>query len=144
MEGVVLPRGTVVPEREIALNFARSCGPGGQKVDTSATKVELRFHVDDSEALDEAQKARVQEALRNRITRGGELVLTASEHRSQERNREAVITRFAHLLGEAIQPPKPRRATRPSKQDKRRRLEAKRRQSEKKRLRRPPDPSSSG
>jgi ribosome-associated protein len=128
-----------IPESELEVGFARAGGPGGQHVNTSATKVELRWDVEASQALTAAQKARVRTALRNRITADGVLVLAASEHRSQARNRDAVIGRFANLVGEAIRPPKQRRPTRPPKAAKERRLEAKRQQSEKKALRRDPE-----
>ncbi len=129
-----------IPESEIELNFARSGGPGGQHVNTSATKVELRFDVDSSSALDDDQKRRIHDHLGNRITQDGVLILHASEHRSQSQNRRAAVGRFRNLLREALRPRKRRKATRPSRAAKERRLEAKRRRAEKKRLRRSPEP----
>jgi ribosome-associated protein len=139
MGEVRITRTLAIPERELEVSFARSGGPGGQHVNTSATKVELRFDVDASPTLSEMQKAKVRAHLANRITDDGVLVLTASEHRSQTRNREAVLARFATLLGDALKERRRRRPTRPSRAAKERRLADKRRQAEKKALRRDPD-----
>ena len=139
MEDIHVRPGLAIPGEEITLSFARSGGPGGQHVNTTATKVELRFDVEASRSLTDAQKAAVRQHLGRRVTGGGELLLEASEHRSQARNREAVLARFASLLAEALAPPPPpRRPTRPSRAAKQRRLESKRRRGERKRLRRPP------
>lgn len=138
MATIQLARGVTVPEEELEVRFARSGGPGGQHVNTSSTKVELRFDLDSTGALDPAQKERVREALGNRITKDGVLVLSSSEYRSQARNREAVLARFRTLVGDALRPAKTRRRTRPSRASKERRLEAKRRRSEKKALRQDP------
>lgn len=139
MTAIRLGGGVTVPEDELEVRFARSGGPGGQHVNTSSTKVELRFDLSGSPSLDDDQKRRVNAALGNRITKDGVLVLTSSEHRSQTRNREAVLARFATLVGDALRPPRQRRRTRPTRASKERRLEAKRRRSDTKALRRTPD-----
>lgn len=136
--GVRLSFGVSVPEAELDLRAVRAGGPGGQHVNTTDSKVELRWDVATSSALSPPQRARVRERLGPRLTRDGVLILTASEHRSQHRNREAVLARFRALVGEALTPPKTRRRTRPSRGAKERRLENKRRRAEIKRLRRPP------
>jgi ribosome-associated protein len=128
-----------IPDDELELSFSRSGGPGGQHANTSATKVELRWDLAASGALTEEQKHLVSERLASRLTTDGVLVLQSSEHRSQTRNREAVIARLHNLVTEALRPQRPRRPTRPSRAAKRRRLEDKRRTSEKKALRQPPD-----
>lgn len=135
---VELRRGVRVPDAELTLRTTRSGGPGGQHVNTTDSKVELRWSVRDSAALSEPQRARVLERLAPRLTTGGELILTASEHRSQHRNREAVLARFRAIVGEALEPPRPRRATRPSRASQQRRLAAKRQRGELKALRRRP------
>jgi ribosome-associated protein len=138
MADVQITRSVSVPEEELEVQFARSGGPGGQHANTSSTKVELRFDVDGSRALSEGQKARIRSRLGNRITKDGVLVLQSSEYRSQTRNREAVLARFANLLGDALRPTKQRKRTRPSRASKERRLEAKRRTGQKKALRQTP------
>lgn len=139
MTDVRLRRGVVVPERELEFRAARSSGPGGQSVNTTSSKVELRWNARDSEALTEAQRERVLDRLASRLTADGVLVLQGSEHKSQHRNREAVLARFQAIVDEALEPPKRRRRTRPTRAAKERRLERKRQRSEAKRLRKPPE-----
>ncbi|QBI19432.1 aminoacyl-tRNA hydrolase [Egibacter rhizosphaerae] len=138
-DGLPIRDGLVIPEPELSLSFARSGGPGGQHANTSATKVQLRFDVEGSPTLTEDQKARIRSALGHRMTIAGELVLEASEHRSQTRNREAVRGRLQTLLAEALTPQQPRRPTRRPRSAEARRLEHKRRRGERKRLRKPPE-----
>lgn len=139
MEPIHVRPGVTIPADEVGVSFARSGGPGGQHANTSATKVQLRFDVDASPSLSAEQKAAVRAHLGSRMTASGELLLEASEHRSQTRNRDAVLARFSSLLAEALAPPPPpRRPTRPSRGAKERRLQNKRERSERKRLRRPP------
>ncbi|MGH3309354.1 MAG: alternative ribosome rescue aminoacyl-tRNA hydrolase ArfB [Streptomyces sp.] len=108
-------RGAVsLPEAELVCRFTRSSGPGGQHVNTSDTQVELRFDLAATQVLPEVWKERALERLSGagRLVGadGGVLVVRASEHRSQWRNREAAATRMAALLAEATAPPpRPRR-----------------------------------
>lgn len=138
-DDLVLADGTTIAADELEVSFARSGGPGGQHVNTSATKVELRFDVAGSRSLDPAQKDRVTAALASRLTADGVLVLQAGEFRSQARNREAAVGRLGNLLDEALRPRRRRIPTRVPRAERRRRRERKRRRSERKRLRRPPD-----
>jgi ribosome-associated protein len=139
VSAVSLGRGVSVPESELELSAARSSGPGGQSVNTTSSKVELRWNVADSPALTEAQRARVMQRLASRLTNDGVLVLQGSEHKSQHRNRAAVLSRFRSIVGEALEPPKQRRRTRPTRGSKERRLQAKKHRGETKRLRKPPE-----
>ncbi len=135
----VTVRGTVIPPDELAWRFSRSPGPGGQSVNTSDTRVELSFDLAGSDALPPALKERALRALVGRMP-GGVVTVTASENRSQLRNREAAAARLSALLTEATAPPpNPRRPTRPSRAARERRLADKQRRSEVKRLRRPAD-----
>jgi ribosome-associated protein len=136
---VQLRRGVSVPEAELELRVSRSSGPGGQGVNTTDSKVELRWSVDETSALSDAQRARVRSRLANRITDDGVLILRSSEHRSQHRNREAVVARFRALVGEALEPPKTRKPTRRTRASKERRLRAKKHRGELKQLRKRPD-----
>jgi ribosome-associated protein len=129
-------RGSVViPEDELTWRFSRSSGPGGQSVNTTDSRVELSYDVAASTALGPVLKARAQERLAGRLT-NGVLTVSASEHRSQLRNREAAERRLVQTLRDAIAPPpRPRRRTKPTRAGVERRLKNKRERSEIKRLR---------
>ena len=140
MAEIRINRTTAVDDSEVTFTFARSGGAGGQHVNTSSTKVELRWNVDASAGVDDRQKALIHQRLGNRINAEGDLVLQSSEHRSQTRNREAVVARFANLLAEALRVQASRRPTKPTQAARRRRLDSKRRRAETKSLRRSPPP----
>jgi ribosome-associated protein len=124
----------VVPDAELQWRFSRSSGPGGQHVNTSDTQVELRFDVAASAVLPQVWKERALERLAGRLVDEGVLVVRASEHRSQWRNREAAAVRLGALLSEAVAPPpRARRATRPSRGVVERRLTDKKRRADVKR-----------
>jgi ribosome-associated protein len=120
--------GFVVPAAELLERFSRSSGPGGQGVNTTDSRVELRWRVLESPTLarlSEDRRLQVESALQDRLV-SGELIIVASEHRSQRQNRVAARNRLAEVLRQALlPPPPPRRATRPTKGSQRRRLEAK-------------------
>jgi len=129
-------RSVLVPERELRWRFSRSSGPGGQSVNTADSRVELSLDVRGTTALGPVQRARAEERLEDRLV-DGVLTVTASEHRSQLRNREAALQRLAEVLAAAIAPPpRPRRPTRPSRGSVERRLADKKRRSKTKKLRR--------
>lgn len=133
--GPGLPHGLVVPAAELVERFSKSSGPGGQSVNTTDSRVELEYDVAASPALTDTQRRRALSHLEGRLT-GGRLVVDASEHRSQHRNRVAARERLADLLRTALAPPPPaRRPTRPTKGSQRRRLEAKRQRGDTKSLR---------
>jgi len=135
----VTVRGRVIPPDELSWRFSRSPGPGGQSVNTTESRVELSYDLAGSDALPPALKERALRALAGRMP-GGVITVTASEHRSQLRNREAAADRMSGLLAEATAPPpRPRRPTRPSRAARERRLADKQRRSQIKRLRRPAD-----
>lgn len=139
MSGIRINRKVTVPESELEFRASRSGGPGGQGVNTTSSKVELRWNVDDSHALADWQRELLHERLGNRITDDGVLIIQASEERSQHQNRDAARSRFQALVKEAITPPKRRRKTKPSRASKRRRLEEKRHRGRIKKLRKPPE-----
>ena len=129
-------RSVLVPERELRWRFSRSSGPGGQSVNTADSRVELSLDLTRTTALGPVQRARVLERLSGRLV-DGVLTVTASEHRSQLRNREAARERLAGILGAAVAPPAPRRRpTRAGRGAVERRLADKRKRAETKRLRR--------
>jgi ribosome-associated protein len=133
----VIVRGTVIPPEELSWRFSRSPGPGGQSVNTAESRVELSYDLAGSDALPPTLKERALRALQGRMA-GGVITVTASENRSQLRNREAAAARMSALLTDATAPPPtPRRPTGPSRAARERRLADKQRRSEIKRLRRP-------
>ena len=132
-------RGAVIPADELSWRFSRSSGPGGQSVNTSDSRVELSYDLASSSALSPVLKERALRALHGRLV-DGVLTVSASEFRSQLRNREAAAERLAAVLTEATAPPpKPRRPTKPTRGSRERRLAAKQRRSQIKRLRRSTD-----
>jgi len=132
-------RGALIPQEELSWRFSRSSGPGGQSVNTTDSRAELSYDLAASDALDPVLKERALRALADRLV-DGVITVTASEHRSQLRNRQAAASRLAALLTEATAPPPAaRRPTRPSRAARERRLAEKQRRSELKRLRRSKD-----
>ena len=123
------------------MRATRAGGPGGQHVNTSATRIEVVWNVDRTVALDPATRARVRARLGSRVDSDGDVRVVASQSRSQYQNRLAAEARLASLVARALVAPKRRKPTAPTAASKRRRLEAKRRLSERKRMRRRPDVS---
>jgi ribosome-associated protein len=137
MRELAVSRSVVIPAHELAWRFSRSSGPGGQSVNTADSRVELSWDVATSEALSPMLRSRALDRLAGRLV-DGVLTVTASEHRSQLRNREAALARLADAVRSAIAPPlPPRKRTRPSAAARERRLVDKRRRGEVKRLRQP-------
>jgi ribosome-associated protein len=125
-----------IPAAELSWRFSRSGGPGGQGVNTTDSRVELSWDLAGSQVLPPVLRDRAVERLGGRLI-NGVLTVTAAEHRSQLRNREAAAARLAGLVAGAIAPPpRTRRATRPSRGATERRLADKKRRSETKRNRR--------
>jgi ribosome-associated protein len=118
--------------KEFEFRTSRSGGPGGQNVNKVSSKVELRFHVLNSELLTEAEKALIQERLANYLTNEGYLQLICQEARSQLTNKETCIKKFYELLKRAFAKQKVRKPTRPSHAARQERLAGKKQLSEKK------------
>ncbi len=131
-----ITEGISIDESEIHLKFIRASGPGGQKVNKTATAVQLRFDVKNSSLPVDVRERLVRLAGR-RVTADGTLVIDARRFRLQEQNRLDAINRLVELIRKAAERPKARRKTRPTLQSKKRRLEAKQRRSRNKFLRRP-------
>ena len=139
MDDVRVGPDVVIPEAELAWRFSRSSGAGGQHVNTTSSRVELSWDLERSTALTARQRALARRRLGDALV-DGTITVTASERRSQLRNREAAMARLADIVAAAIAPPPPRRRpTKPTAAASERRLDAKRRRGETKRLRRPPD-----
>jgi len=125
----------VIPMSEIKFLFSRSGGPGGQHVNRRETQVELLFDIQDSPSLNVGQRTRLLSRLSAQIDHDGILHIVAHSQRSQYRNRQQALKRFARLLRRGLCQPKRRIATNPSGASVRRRLSAKKRRSERKKLR---------
>jgi len=138
---VRLRSGFVLLACDLSESFIRASGPGGQKVNTSSSAVQLRFRVLGGRSLPEPVARRLAAMLSGRLTREGELVIEAGEHRSRERNREAALERLDALIRKASVRPKSRVATKPSNASKRRRVETKKLRSALKKGRSRPGPS---
>ena len=129
--GPGVPQGLTIPAGDLVERFSRSSGPGGQGVNTADSRVELELDVVAFGGFSETLRRRVLRALDPRLVEGSRLVVAASEHRSQRRNRVTARERMADLLRDAMAPPPPvRRATRPTRGSRERRLAAKKRRSE--------------
>jgi len=139
MQDIVVTPRVVIPSGELAIAFARSGGPGGQNVNKVASKVELRWNPTTSAALSADERAWLVERLRSRLTTDGTLIVTSTATRDQLKNRDDATSKLALIVRAALDRPKPRRATRPSRGAKRRRLADKRHQAEIKRHRTRPD-----
>ena len=115
---------------ELSFRAVRGSGPGGQHVNKTSTKVELRWNLSETEAFAEQQKTRLSAKLASRLTSEGELILTDHSTRSQSRNREIVTKRLYDLLQWALKKDKLRRKTKPTCASKKRRLDGKKRRGE--------------
>jgi ribosome-associated protein len=127
-----------VPVAELEFRASRASGPGGQGVNTTDSRVELRFDLAGSPSLPPEAKERALRRLGPRLDSGGVLRVVAQAQRSQLANRRAAMERFAELLAAALYTPRPRRPTRPTRAAAARRAETKRRRSATKRLRERP------
>ena len=125
-----------IDESELEESFVRSSGPGGQNVNKLSTAVQLRFDVRHSPSLPNDVAVRLMRLGGKRITKDGVLVLIAQNHRTQERNRAEAQQRLVDLIRQAAVRPVPRRATKPTRASKQRRIEGKKRRSSVKALRR--------
>lgn len=128
-----------IPEDELDIRATRASGPGGQHVNTSATRIEVRWNVLTSPSLTDSQRTRLLDRLRRRVDQRGFIRVTASARRSQLRNREAAIERLQELVNVALARRKPRKRTAPTAAARQKRLAEKRRRSKTKRDRRPVD-----
>ena len=118
--------------KEIKYRTSRSSGAGGQHVNKVETRVEAIFNVTSSAFLSEAQKALILDKLSNRITKEGELIIAASDKKSQAQNKEIATARLVDVLKQSLQKPKKRRPTRIPKSVIRKRLSDKKKTAEKK------------
>jgi ribosome-associated protein len=124
-----------LPDADLSIVFVRATGPGGQNVNKLATAAQLRFNLAGTTALNDRVKARLRVLAGRRVTDDGELLIIARNYRTQEGNRREALARLQALVEEARVEPKLRRATKPTRASKERRLEGKSRDQKVKRLR---------
>lgn len=138
MDLTVLP-GLTIPASELTWRFSRSSGPGGQHVNTSDSRVALSWNVAASTSLTDTQRQILLRRLKRRLI-AGTVTVTASEQRSQLRNREIALTKLAEMVADGLAPEAAaRRKTKPTRGSNFRRLDAKKQRSATKRQRqRPP------
>jgi ribosome-associated protein len=115
----------IIPDRDLTLSFVRSSGPGGQNVNKVATAVQLRFALAESTALPDPVKSRLRTLAGRRLTEDGSILIIARNHRTQEHNRREALERLTGLIERALIVPRVRKATKPTRAARERRLEAK-------------------
>jgi ribosome-associated protein len=125
-----------IPRAELQYRATRAGGPGGQHVNTSSTRIELLWDIDNSRAVDDVQRARIRTRLAARLDSEGMVRVVASDRRSQQQNRDAADERLASLVRHALHVPKKRKATKPTRAAKEKRLTEKKKHSDKKKQRR--------
>ena len=125
MSDVIVNTKVRIPAEELREAFVRSSGPGGQNVNKVASKVELRWTPSTSSALSFEDKAYLVGKIGGRLTLEGELIVTSDRFRDQPRNRADAAEKLAAIIRGGLARPKPRRATRPSRGAKERRIKAK-------------------
>ncbi len=125
--------------KELNFKATRSSGAGGQHVNKVASQMELSFDIPNSSGLNEAEKARLLEKLKSRLTKEGLLQLSCSESRSQHKNKTIVIERFLELIKSNLRVQKPRKKTKPGKGAIEKRLTTKKNTALKKAHRKPPN-----
>ena len=136
MDDLRVSRRVVVPASDLDWSAVRASGPGGQNVNKVASKVDLRFDLEKTNALSIDVKTRLRAIAKGRIDKEGRIVITSQVTRDQPRNLEDAREKLAALIARALVAPKKRKATKPSRGAKERRLGEKRRTSEKKEGRR--------
>ena len=124
-----------IDENEIKEEFIRASGPGGQNVNKTASKAQLRFNINSPTISDEV-KDRLYKIAGKRINEQGELIIEAQRFRTQEQNRQDAVERLVRLLRLVLYEPRARQKTRPTSASRQRRLDSKKRRSETKHLRR--------
>ena len=124
--------------KEISFKATSSSGPGGQHVNKTASKAVISFTITDSQIFTPAEKQRLLEKLKTRISQDGTLTITCSESRSQHRNKALAIARLFSLLEKSLRVAKSRKKSRPSRNAVEKRLVSKKKHALKKANRKPP------
>ena len=125
----------VIPDTDLSFAFVRASGPGGQNVNKVSSAVQLRFDMQGSTALSDPVKSRLRALAGRRVTDDGAILIIARNQRSQDHNRREALERLAELIQRALVVPKTRRATKPTRASRERRLDTKSRQQQTKQRR---------
>ena len=125
----------VIPDTDLSFAFVRASGPGGQNVNKVSSAVQLRFDMRGTTALSDAVKGRLRALAGRRVTDDGAILIIARNQRSQDQNRREALERLAELIQRALIVPKTRKATKPTRASREKRLESKVRQQRTKRQR---------
>ncbi|HVC31364.1 MAG TPA: alternative ribosome rescue aminoacyl-tRNA hydrolase ArfB [Steroidobacteraceae bacterium] len=133
---VQIDRHLSLPDRDLTWVFVRGSGPGGQNVNKVASAAQLRFDLAGTESLDPAVKGRLRSLAGHRVSDAGTLIIVARNQRTQEGNRRDALERLVALVRRALVAPKSRKATRPTRASRERRLEGKTHRRSTKQLRR--------
>ncbi len=128
-----------IPRDELLFRASRSGGPGGQHVNTSSTRIEVVWNVLESPSLRDEHRARLLRRLATRLDSQGQIRIVSQAGRSQLKNREAAVERLVELVAAALVEPKKRKATKPTKASKVRRVDAKKKRGALKKERRTRD-----
>jgi ribosome-associated protein len=135
MQALRIDERVVIPGQRLSWSAVRASGAGGQNVNKVSSKVELTFDIWGCDVLPGAVKARLAASCKNRMDAEGRIRIVSQLTRDQARNLEDAREKLAQLIVKALTPPRPRRATKPTRGSKLRRLEGKRRDSHKKQMR---------
>lgn len=128
-----------IPREELLFRASRSGGPGGQHVNTSSTRIEVVWNVLESPTLSDDQRSALLRRLATRLDSTGQIRVVSQAGRSQLQNRETALERLAELVAAALIEPKKRKATKPTKASKERRVDAKKKRGALKKERRTRD-----
>ena len=120
--------GLAIPDTDLSFAFVRASGPGGQNVNKVSSAVQLRFDMAGTAVLSDAVKSRLRALAGRRLTDDGAILIIARNQRSQDHNRREALERLADLIRRALIAPKVRKATKPTRASRERRLESKTRQ----------------
>ena len=129
-DDLYVKEGLYIPAHELSIRACRASGAGGQHVNKTSTKIQLTWYPLKSSVLSDDQKKLISEKLRNRLSREGRITCAVDESRSQSKNIEVAKLRLAELIKRALHVPKIRKATKPSKGSKERRLKAKKKRGQ--------------